>query len=137
MTIAKLSRLFIFLLLTCSCTLTWGDDPDENAECEESCTNGIYYYNSFSVQTITLEELQSQINIESALPYGETGKFYFYNNSLFVNEPQLGLHLLDVSNPTNIQKNNFIENCPRSKQRAIERHHPNCKRHKNRWCDRH
>ena len=108
MTIAKLSRLFIFLLLTCSCTLTWGDDPDENAECEESCTNGVYYYNSFSVQTITLEELQSQINIESALPYGETGKFYFYNNSLFVNEPQLGLHLLDVSNPTNIQKNNFI-----------------------------
>lgn len=92
-----------------TCTITWSDDPKENEDCEKSCDNGVNYYNSFSVETITLEELQAQISIESARPYGETGKLYFYNNTLFVNESESGLHVLDVTDPSAIEKSKFLQ----------------------------
>ncbi|MGC6422916.1 MAG: LVIVD repeat-containing protein [Flavobacteriaceae bacterium] len=98
---------FSFFLF--SCTITWGDDPKEDEDCKKTCDNGVNYYNSFSVETISLEELQAQIRVETARPYEETGKLYFYNNTLFVNESDSGVHVLDVTDPSAIEKSKFLQ----------------------------
>lgn len=100
---------FLLFFLTASCTITLNDDELETKlDCEERCDDRVSYYNSFSVETITLEELKAKIGVETAIPYKETGKLYFYNNTLFVNQPKEGVHVLDVSNPANMQKTKFI-----------------------------
>lgn len=105
----QISSLLVLLSLA-SCTITWGDDeePNKDKDCEKSCENGVYYYNSFSVETFTLEELKSQIAVASAREYDETGKLYFYNNTLFVNESNEGVHILDVGNPSAVEKSSFL-----------------------------
>ena len=98
-----------FLTLVTACEINYYDDlDDDRINCEERCEYGVYYYNSYSVETISLEALKNQIRVEDPKPYEATGKFYFYNDLLFVNEPQKGLHVLDVSDPSNIQKIKFI-----------------------------
>jgi hypothetical protein len=104
-----LFQSFLLFFLTASCTITFNDDELETKlDCEERCDNGVSYFNSFSVETITLEELKAKIGVETTIPYKETGKLYFYNNRLFVNQPKVGVHVLDVSNPANMQKTKFI-----------------------------
>ena len=95
--------------LCTACTVTWGDDSKSDEDCDKSCDNGVYYYNSFSVETITLEEIQNQIRVVAPQSYRETGKLYFYNHTIFVNEKEAGVHVLDVSEPSAIQKNSFIQ----------------------------
>ena len=85
---------FLLFFLTASCTITFNDDELETKlDCEERCDDRVSYYNSFSVETITLEELKAKIGVETAIPYKETGKLYFYNNTLFVNQPIEGVHV--------------------------------------------
>lgn len=92
-----------------ACEINYYDPLEEDRQaCEERCEYNFYYYNSYSIETISLEALKNQIRVEAPRPYGETGKFYFYNDWLFVNEPQEGIHVLDVSDPANIQKIKFI-----------------------------
>lgn len=107
--ITPFQSLLLLFLFTTGCTITFSDDePEATSDCEESCENGYSYYNSFSVETTTLEELKSKIAVETAIPYEEMGKLYFYNNTLFVNQPKEGVHVLDVSDPANVQKTKFI-----------------------------
>lgn len=105
---AYLLNFLLLSFLSSACTIILNDDPEDLDNCEDDCNTGAYYYNSFSVETITLEDLQSQIDVLSPLPFEETGKLYFYDNSLFVNESKTGLHVLNVTDPSALEKNHFI-----------------------------
>lgn len=104
----KLLLWAIVALLTACEINNFNDLDDDRVSCEDRCEYGVYYYNSYSVETITLDELKAQIRVEEPKAYEATGKFYFYNDLLFVNEPQVGIHVLNVSDPANIQKIKFI-----------------------------
>lgn len=103
-------RLILFLIgfiFFHSCHFVLISNMEEN-QCERNCPNGSRYYNSYSVQTISLEELKAQISVEDPKPYQSTGKFYFYNDLMFVNDPNVGIHVLDVANAANISKVKYI-----------------------------
>ncbi len=97
--------LFVFFFVMHLCDLL----GETSNKCEGTkCEYQKYLYNSYSVTTITLNELKSKIAVSSAEPYDETGKFYFYNDLMFVNQPNKGLHILDVSDPSNFQNAKFL-----------------------------
>jgi hypothetical protein len=61
---------------------------------------------------------EADIIIEPAKPLDNPGKIYIYEDYLFINEPQKGIHILDNSNPSSPSNVNFI-NVPGNVDLAI------------------
>jgi len=65
------------------------------------------------------QEYMNAIKMESARELKEPGKIYFYENHLFINESNEGVHVIDNSDPANPQKVGFI-NIPANKDIAVK-----------------
>lgn len=58
---------------------------------------------------MTFEDFRAAVKQTSPKEMVAPGKIYFYNNYLFINENQQGVHVVDNSNPANPVKIAFIE----------------------------
>lgn len=91
--------LLIPLLITVSC-----DDDDNTIE-----------YRLQTVATPILEDKADlrasyiEIKSEAPRPIENSGKFYTYKDYIFINDRDLGIHILDNSNPASPQKLSFLE----------------------------
>ena len=81
------------------------------------------------IQTITYEEYQpvymseqefkSAVDMEEPRPLREPGKIYFYNDYLFVNEVNKGVHIIDNRDPASPSRVGFV-NIPANKDIAVK-----------------
>lgn len=65
------------------------------------------------------QEFTSAVKMETARELENPGKIYFYDNYLFVNEVNKGVHVIDNSNPSAPTKVGFI-NIPANKDIAVK-----------------
>ncbi|MGB5941277.1 MAG: hypothetical protein WBG71_00185 [Leeuwenhoekiella sp.] len=70
-------------------------------------------------QVVSKAELRKQVAVKVPEPTGETGKFYFYQDYIFVNEIKKGIHIIDNSNPEAPKKTAFI-NIPGNIDMAVK-----------------
>jgi len=84
--------LFITLLFGCS------DDDVRTVE-----------YTLASPITIPVSDVRTSIAIEAPRDIVQSGKMYVYQNYVFVNDRNLGVHIIDNSNPASPQKLKFLK----------------------------
>jgi hypothetical protein len=58
---------------------------------------------------LSYEQLRSAVKMTSARELNNPGKIYFKDQYIFINEKMQGVHVYDVSDPTNPQNKGFIE----------------------------
>ncbi len=71
------------------------------------CTD-VRSFIDFDPVYITEAEFEAPIAVESAREFGNTGMIAAYKNMLFINELNLGIHVVDNSDPLNPQNLKFI-----------------------------
>lgn len=64
-------------------------------------------------------EFKNSVKLESAKELGQTGKIYFYNDYILVNEKYAGIHIFENSDPANPKNISFI-NVPGNVDMAIK-----------------
>ncbi len=74
---------------------------------KDSCEREVTYRKAIPVYQ-TWEEIRTTIKSESSRTLVNTGKLYFYNDYLFINESREGIHVIDNSDPSNPQTVSFI-----------------------------
>lgn len=77
--------LFIFILGLQSCT-------------HDTCEREVTFFRSTPV-VITADEIRTGLKNEAARSLKNPGKLYFYNNYIFINERNEGVHVVDNNNP--------------------------------------
>ncbi len=75
-----------------------------------SCTknNEFEYYNLATPILITLDELRASVDILPPREIKESGKIYVYEDYIFVNDKNKGVHIIDNTNPENPVKIAYI-----------------------------
>ena len=91
--------VFVFLLIFLGMVLEGCTD-----KCE---TTSIYYY--YEPVYTPLEEIRASVQTEPPKTMGSSGKIYIYGNTLFVNEPGEGVHVIDNADKTNPRPLSFIK----------------------------
>jgi hypothetical protein len=86
--------------------------------CYDEVTNTYTYKTSIPVFLEMSAVRKADIIIEPGKELDNPGKIYIYENYLFINEPQKGIHILDNTNPANPININFI-NIPGNVDLAI------------------
>ncbi len=66
---------------------------------EDNCKEPIY---------MSYKEFRELPNIEEAREIEKAGKIYIYNNLLFINEPNIGIHVIDNTDKSNPKSKYFI-----------------------------
>lgn len=84
--------LLVSLLFLSGCL--WGDISKE-----EPSHEAIY---------MSYDELRSSVYLDEPQPIQKRGKIYLYQNYIFLNEPNKGVHVIDNSIPTNPEQLSFI-----------------------------
>lgn len=67
----------------------------------------------------TLTQVRTNIKAEAAQPVRAAGKIYLYKQYIFLNEPGLGIHVIDNSNPSSPKNISFI-NIPGNVDLAVK-----------------
>ncbi|UII25087.1 hypothetical protein LVD15_17455 [Fulvivirga maritima] len=75
--------------------------------CEDKCENEQTLYNYRPVYT-SLTELRSQVAYSEPQEIEITGKIFFKDSYLFINEPNKGIHIIDNHDPANPVNKGFI-----------------------------
>ena len=75
---------------------------------KDDCNREVTYINYTPVYKTYDEIRNTQVASESPRDMCETGKIYFYNNYIFINENQEGVHIIDNSTPSNPINVGFI-----------------------------
>ena len=86
--------------------------------CHDEVTNSYTYKTTIPVYLEMATVRQTEIIIEPGKELDNPGKIYIYEDYLFINEPQKGIHILDNSNPASPVNLNFI-NIPGNVDLAI------------------
>jgi hypothetical protein len=86
MKIKLLSALLCLSLVSC----IFGDDD-----------NVIPAFTNYEAVILSRTELESSIELQAARPILETGKIYVISGYLFVNEPNVGFHIINNQDPSN------------------------------------
>ena len=76
-----------------------------------SCTDDCEVRNDYTYMEpvyTTLEELRSSVEITVPREIKRTGKIFFKNNTLYINEPNEGIHVINNSDPANPEQVAFI-----------------------------
>lgn len=64
---------------------------------------------NFDPVYLSYDDLRKPLPIEAARPIGTTGKTLVVGNTLFVNEPNLGIHVFDITDPAATRPRFFIK----------------------------
>ncbi|MFK7748880.1 MAG: hypothetical protein AB8B65_10840 [Kordia sp.] len=91
----KLLTLLLCLSLV-SCWLTDDDIGDPG------------FTSNYNAVIFTRADLESSITIQEARPIVQTGKIYVIGNYLFVNEPYVGFHIINNTDPANPVVEKFL-----------------------------
>lgn len=59
--------------------------------------------------TVSLAEFRSSVEVLPSRPIAESGKIYTYNDHIFINDKNEGVHIIDNTDPTAPQKIGFIK----------------------------
>ncbi len=86
MKIKILSALLCLSLISC----IFGDDD-----------NGTPEFTNYEAVILSRTELENSIELQAARPIAETGKIYVISDYLFVNEPNVGFHIINNQDPSN------------------------------------
>lgn len=90
----SLSAMFLFS----GCIVKIDDNyPDDNGP---KCQEPVY---------MKYETLREMPSIEAPRAVKTAGKIYIWNNTLFVNEPNKGIHVIDISNKSAPEKLSFLK----------------------------
>lgn len=92
-------QLFLFSLLFSSCSLF---EKDEIVE--EDLVDVTYFVPVYE----TTDQLAQKVSINPPKDYAEAGKIVTYQQYIFINKPQEGIHVVDNSDPANPQNLHFI-----------------------------
>jgi hypothetical protein len=84
-------------LLTCSTVFITGTSPPRD-----------YTYHSATPVYMSYAELRSSVAIEPPRELDALGRIYLYNNYIFINKRNKGIHILDNSDPKNPVNLKFI-----------------------------
>ena len=75
-----------------------------------SCTDKVYEtFMANSPVYLSYTDLRSAVKMTAAREMNNPGKIYFKDQYIFINEKMAGVHVFDVSDPTNPQNKGFIE----------------------------
>ncbi len=75
-----------------------------------ACTDKIFEtFTANSPVYLSYTNLRSAVKMNTAQKLNNPGKIYFKDNFIFINEKMRGIHVFDVSDPTNPQNKGFIE----------------------------
>ena len=88
-----------------------------NSCVEDDCLREVTFI-EYTPVYMTTAQIQD-IKTESAKALKRPGKIYFYNDYIFVNEINTGIHIIDNSDPTNPQNISFIS-IPGNRDMAIQ-----------------
>ena len=91
--------VFVFLLIFLGMVLEGCTD-----KCE---TTQVYHY--YEPVYTSMEDIRSSVQQESPRDMAASGKIYIYGNTLFVNEPGEGVHVIDNADKTNPVPLSFIK----------------------------
>ena len=89
-----LGLLFLFAFSLQNCT-------------KDKCSREVTYM-KYTAITKTAEEITTDIKSVAPRELVNPGKIYFYNNYIFINERNEGIHVIDNTNPENPQNISFI-----------------------------
>jgi hypothetical protein len=105
----KLSHLSILAVLACAFSLT---------SCVEDQCQATYEYVAYEPVYIVPEEIRHPIEAEPARALENPGKIYVYQNYLFINEREKGIHIYDNSDPASPTPIRFL-NIPGNVDMAV------------------
>jgi len=77
-----------------------------------SCKDKILETRTFTANKpiyLSYEDMRNSVKSVSGTDMKQTGKIYFYNNYIFINEYLKGIHIIDNTEPSNPQNIKFIE----------------------------
>lgn len=75
-----------------------------------SCTDKVFEtFKANAPIYLSYEQLRSAVKMTAARELNNPGKIYFKDQYIFINEKMQGVHVFDVSDPTNPQNKGFIE----------------------------
>lgn len=92
-------QLFLFSLLFSSCSLF-----EKEEIVEEDLVDVTYFVPVYE----TTDQLAQKVSIDPPKDYAEAGKIVTYQQYIFINKPQEGIHVVDNSDPANPQNLHFI-----------------------------
>lgn len=95
----SLLQLFLFSLLFSSCSLF-----EKEEVVEEDLVDVTYFVPVYE----TTNQLAQKVSIDPPKDYAEAGKIVTYQQYIFINKPQEGIHVVDNSDPANPQNLHFI-----------------------------
>ncbi|MCP4460956.1 MAG: hypothetical protein GY816_23490 [Cytophagales bacterium] len=76
--------------------------------CTDQC-NETYSYIEYTPQYVNLDEMRLSFDILPPKEINQSGKIYLYGTTLFMTEPDSGIHIIDNSLPESPVKKNFIQ----------------------------
>ncbi|HQF47807.1 hypothetical protein C3L50_00750 [Flavobacterium alvei] len=77
-----------------------------------SCENGDENYETYNIATpvtMSLSELRSSVKILPPQKTAKSGKIYVYDNFIFINDQENGIHIIDNTIPTAPKKISFLK----------------------------
>ena len=89
-----------FCLLLASCSL-FKDEVLDDREMVD-----VAY---FAPQYETTSQLAAKVTVDSPKDYAEAGKIVTYQNYIFINKPNEGVHVVDNSNPCSSSKSSLYQ----------------------------
>jgi len=99
----------LFLLASCACLMT---------SCVQDQCQTMQEYTVYEPVYVVPEEFRQPIQSEPARPLEDPGKIYIYQDYLFINEKDEGIHVYDNSQPEAPQPVRFI-NIPGNRDLAV------------------
>ncbi len=105
---------FTFLLLLAASFLVTGCQQDTCTRTQE--------YTAFEPVYKLLEDMRVPVKYESPTALTNTGKIFYYNGYLFVNELNTGIHIFDNTDPSNPKNIGFL-NIPGNLDMAVHDHY--------------
>ena len=87
--------IILFMLFQTSC---WNDNFRFNSD----------YYSEYKPVLMTRDALENSISYQEPRQLCRTGKIYFKDNIIYINEKYLGVHVIDNSNPSQPANLGFI-----------------------------
>ena len=92
-------QLFLFCLLFSSCSMF-----EKEEIVEEDLVDVTYFVPVYE----TTDQLAQKVSIDPPKDYAKAGKIVTYQQYIFINKPQEGIHVVDNSDPANPQNLHFI-----------------------------